>query len=933
MESFLSEIAKNIVKQKENFKDNCIIVPNRRTELFLKKEIVNNLKQTSWLPQIITIKSIFETNSKLIIEDDLLLISKLFTVYKKCTGSNESFDNFYYWGQIILSDFDDIDKYLVNAENLFTSIKDIQEIDSKFSSFDEDELRIIKTFWSNIDIEKESSHKTEFLNLWSKMSDIYAGFKKILSDEGLAYQGMAYRNLVENIANLNFEKKKYFILGFNALNKCEIEVFKFLKNNRETTFFWDYDDYYVKNEKNEAGRFLRNNLKLFPNNTKFNTNRINNSNLEVEVISLPSSVAQVKLIEEILTEWKKEPDFDVEKIAIALGDEGLLIPLMTSIPDFVGNYNITMGFPLKNTKAFNFLNSLISQRQNSRFLTDNVKFYHKDLTNILNQTYITEFYSESAKQILDYINREKLIYVDLSSLEKNDFFSKLFDTKPIENTEILNYLSEIIQDILDLSSKNEEFIFETEFLLKLANSINLVNDCFASGNIQVERKEILFKILLNAVKSVNLAFEGEPLRGMQVLGFLETRNLDFDRVIMLSMNEGIFPKKSAAQSLIPYNLRKFYELPSIEFQDSIFAYYFYRLLQRSKNIKILYSAQGDDKISGEVSRFVSQIKYEANFEVKFTNKAYKISLSDENILNAKKTPEVIEKIKTHLQNGISPSAINSFLSCQFKYFLRYVKGLKEVDEIEETQDAALFGSLFHEIMQNLYKPYENTLINKDIFKKIRSDENVNQCKRQAIKSVFKLKSDIQIDETEKKLILDVVIKYIKRMLDFDSQSPEFSIVGLETQISRDIKLNNALVAKLKGNVDRLDMQGITLRLIDYKTGKVKNSFSEIEDLFVQDRKYELDIIMQMFLYAYALREKYNFVCPSVISLNELNKDYDYRISLNKQKIDNFSDDLVEKFEENLISLFQIMLDSETMFLQTEEYDNCTYCPYKRICQR
>ena len=364
MKSFLFEVAQNIIQQKDDFQNICIVVPNRRTELFLKKEIVNSLNETSWLPQIITIKSIFESNSNLIVEDDLLLISKLFNVYKNCTGSNENFDNFYYWGQIILSDFDDVDKYLVDAEKLFASINDIQEIDAKFSSFDEKELEIIKRFWTNIDIDKPSSHKAEFLSLWSKMYDIYSEFRKILFEQGVAYQGMAYRDLVENIHNVNLEKDKYFIVGFNALNKCEIEVFKFLKTNRETAFFWDYDDYYVKNNEHEAGRFLRNNLKLFTNDLKSNNDKIKSQNLDVEVISLPTSVAQVKLIEEILTEWKAQPDFDIEKVAIALGDENLLIPLMTSIPDFVGDYNITMGFPLKNTKAFNFFSNLLSLRQN-----------------------------------------------------------------------------------------------------------------------------------------------------------------------------------------------------------------------------------------------------------------------------------------------------------------------------------------------------------------------------------------------------------------------------------------------------------------------------------------------------------------------------------------------------------------------------------------
>lgn len=933
MAKFLNEVASNILKNSSDLSDVCIIIPNRRTELFLKKELFALLNTTSWLPKIITIQNVFESNSKLIVAEDLLLIGKLYKVFKKHTKTEENFDAFYYWGQIILNDFDDIDKYLVDAEKLFTTIKDIGEIDAKFHSIEESELEIIKKFWANIDGSHKSDHKEKFLFLWSKMYDIYIDFRKVLFDEGIAYQGMAYRQLVENINLVNFDKEKYFVLGFNALNKCEKTLLKYLKSNRETKFYWDYDKYYFDNSSHEAARFLRENLRIFGSELN-NNNNISQNRPKVEVISVPTPIAQVKLLDKILTNWSKEANFDVENTAIALGNENLLIPLTNSIPNFVGEYNITMGFPLKNSKAFNFIYHLISLRQNSRNYDNSLKFYYKDITVLLNHIYISHFFADEASKILKFINTEKLIFADLEQHLETEFIKMIFSTKPATAIELLNWFSDITSMCLNNISKDEDFIIEAEFLIKIASNINLIIDSFVAGEIEIQKKDVLFKIIYNSLRSLSLAFEGEPLKGLQVLGFLETRNLDFDKVIMLSLNEGVFPKKSSSQTLIPYNLRKFYELPSIEFQDSIFAYYFYRLFQRAKDIKILYSAQGDETSNGEVSRFVSQIKYESGLDIKFTNKAYKISLSENFKILGSKTPEVIEKVKQHLQKGISPSAINTYLSCQFRYYLRYVLGLKEPDKLEEQEDSAAFGSLLHAIMKNLYSPYKNQIFNKDLFKIIRGKESLQKAKVLAIKEVFNLKSESQVKDAESKIIVDIVMKYVSRLLDYDSSNAEFSIINLEEEYSRDLNLNNYnLNVKIKGNIDRVDRQSETLRVIDYKTGSVNKQAEAISDLFAQDRKYDLDILMQVFLYSYILRKDFDFVCPAVFDLNKLGKNYDFKILLTKNEVINFSDENVQDFEACLIEMFQGFIDPNSNFSQTKTSDNCTYCPFKNICQK
>lgn len=940
MKSFLEEVAVNILNESSDLSDLEIIVPNQRTGLFLKKYLVELTNKTSWMPKITAIQDVFLNNSSLHHAEDLLLLYKLYDVFVLYTKSEESFDDFYYWGEIILNDFDDIDKYLVDASNLFSTIKDIKEIDNRFDGYQEEEIEIIRRFWVNINDSKLSIHKQKFLDLWQAMYDIYSKFREEILEQNIAYAGLIYRSVAENINNLVFDKSEYAIVGFNALNKCEKKLFSYLKANKKVKFFWDADKYYLNDENQEAGRFLRENVKKYPPHNDIGIiDSIKPFKKNIEVITAPSPVSQVKMLEAILEEWKTYKDYNPEKTAIVLGDENLLIPLLNSLPPFVEPYNVSMGFPVKNSAAYGFIYHLVSLRRRSRQQKELCSFYFKDVLSLINHSFIKNLFNQGACELETQINNEKLIYIESQLCSKNDFFYSLFKANINSVVDISEWVREICHETLNLISGKDEFTVDSEFLNKILSRVNVLNECIVSNQVNIKRPEIFYRLLLNSVRSLSIAFEGEPLQGLQVLGFLETRCLDFDKVIMLSVNEGVFPKKSAAQSLIPYNLRRFYELPSIEYQDSIFAYYFYRLLQRSKDLKIIYSAQAGDTGS-EASRFISQLKYESEQDIKYRNDGYQISISPSKPVFAKKTQQVNTKISEILKKGISPKAINEYLNCQFRFYLDYIEEIKEPLKLEEEEDSAFFGELFHEIMRELYEPYLAKVINDSDFADISAESNLQKAKYQALTKVFGLKSKAEVERYSQKLIVDIVMKYVDSLLKYDRQTCPFTIISLEKKHEYLLKYiesdsGEQIEILISGYIDRVDLHNGYFRVLDYKTGKIVQKLKFIDLLFKSDRSTELNSITQILLYSLMVSNNIDSsVCPGIFNINELSSDYSYHLIIEDKKLEKFNNTtLSAEFLKLLEQVFSELKTEEGYFKPTNNIKTCEYCPYKNICDR
>ena len=941
MNSFISDTANYIINNYSDLSKICIVVPNRRTGLFIKKEISNKINRLCFAPQIIGIKDIFISNSIFSEAEEIHLIYLLYKVFKKHTGLKDDFDEFFYWGEIILKDFDYIDKYLADAEKLFSNIKEIKEIDSLFDEYDEKEIEIIRKFWENIDQERISIHKRKFLDLWDSMFRIYKEFKELLEKDNIAYEGMIYRDLINNIQKINFDKEKYIFIGFNALNKCELELLKFFKKESKAEYFWDADKYYVNDHLQEAGLFIRENINLFPPPKGVSiSNEIDKNNADIEVISAPSEIAQTKLIPNILQEWQNKHDFNPEKTAIILGDENLLIPLMYSIPHEISEYNVSMGYPIKNSQSFNFvlhLCNLIKNHNNNNNNNNNnniTSYYFKDVLNILNHNFIKESFAKESLLCKEKIISEKIIMCDSKILAVNNLFSILFNTPTKEISLVSDYIIKVIDDIKSIISKSNKFKFEAEFLHRISLRLNVISDAIIKNNVDIQNINTYFRLLYNSLGSLSIAFEGEPLKGLQILGFLETRSLDFDRIIMLSMNEGKFPKKTSPQSMIPYNIRKFYGLPCIEYQDSIFAYYFYRLLQRGKDIKIIYSAQAQET-TGEASRFISQLEYELK-NLRYSNSGYKIQSLSNPEIRVFKDDRILNEIYKHFGNGISPSAINTYLNCPLMYYFKYIEKIKEPENLEEKDDAAYFGLVFHESMRLIYYNFQNKTITEETYKVISNEEFIKEKVEEATDIIIGSKKSLTENKNDS-ILTDIVIKYIKILLKHDQINTPFNIISMEKEYCFDINLdlnsdNNK--CKIKGTIDRVDIKNDTYRVLDYKTGSVKRNFTEFETLFELNRKNDLNGITQVLLYALLFdSENKSHVCPGLISITELLTDPEHRLKKNKQEFNGLDQEDYNHFLNLLKTKISEIYDVKMPILQTQELKNCLYCDYKLICMR
>ena len=922
MKTFLSEVVEYLLANKIDLGKSEIIVPNNRTRIYILDEFSKQISSAIYAPKITPITQVFYSQSNIKKIDDIFLLAKLYDIYKKYIKTNETLDDFFFWGQILLADFNDIDNYLANAQLIFKNILDIAQIDEQFGEISEEERKIIENFWKNITISANKSEQKEiFLNLAENFYNIYKDFTENLLEEKLAYQGLIYKHVIENLKSENFSQQTYIIVGFNALNECEKQLFSFLKKEKETLFFWDADRYYLDDKNQETGRFLRDLIKKFPPKIDI-PNNILNLERNIEIISTPSSIAQTKIINKIIDPKiiNKSEDKIQDKnfnTIITLGDENLLVPLLYSfdIQDF--KYNVSMGFPLKLSHSYTFLNYLISLQKN---IKTSGEFYKRDVENIENHSFFPMF--------------------------KNNFFNNFIPKRKINDVD--DFIKFLLTIFSFLQNKLSDDI-EIESNKLIIKQINAFKSSIEQYNIPLS-KDIFIKILRNSLRNAKLSFEGEDNKCVQVMGFIESRNLDFENVVMLSLNEDIFPKKSPAQSNIPYNIRKAFGLPAIEFQDSIFAYYFYRILQRSKNVKIVYSSQISDT-NAERSRFVTQIIYEldkkinpkSHTTINFTNFGYKISKQN-NTISVKKTPEIIEKLNLINEKGIFPSNINTFLNCSLKYYLHFIANLKEAGKQDDDFDAALMGTLLHNTIEYLYKPYLETVLNTDDFAKIKANVDI------AIENaVINAKTDAEKHKKPQPIIPDLMLEIIKKytlsLLDYDKKNVPITILALEKEfaVSLPIMLDSVPFSiNLKGKIDRFDYKNSALRVFDYKTGNVKLQ-KPLDKVFVFDQDHESNVLSQVLLYAYLVynQEKYKneIIIPGILMPHKLSDDnYEFKISVEKQGNSFIS---LQKIDENILNYIKIQLqlifsdlfNPEIDFIQTKEYNNCKYCEYKTVCER
>lgn len=939
MSNFLHLLARDIVqKYQENFEQLTIIFPNKRAGLFLASELSGLIKKPVWMPEILTISEFIGKHTGMKKAEELPLIIKLYKAYTTVSGTDEKFDDFYFWGNMLLNDFDDIDKYLVDPKAIFSNLVALKEIEQNFPFLTGEQIEIIKKFWSTFHTEKFSREQQEFLKVWDNLYPAYLEFKKQLFRENICYEGMGIRYFCEHIEEFQIDNHLIFA-GFNALSQSERQIFSHFQSNGSARFYWDYDIYYTSDEYQEAGRFMRDNLRLFPNELgQEHFNNFRYGNKDIAYIAVPSSVGQAKLIPELTKDTGEENDIQT---AIVLCDERMLIPVIHSIPEHIRKVNITMGYPAINTSVASFLHLLGEVKKYQKGKNEEVRFYYKPVMALLNHKLLKQLCPEEIDRFTDHIAKQNIIYVATEDLNFNATVASVFSSgaeNPAE--ELLYILSLLLQTLKE--EKGSLFPIEKDFIFNIYTRIQALKNTFREENIVPEAK-LYWQIIQKIIQTATIPFAGEPIEGLQLMGLLETRLLDFKNIILLSANEGIIPKTNPSSSFIPYNLRFGFKLPTPEHQEALYAYYFYRLLQRAQNIRILYSSGAQGIASNEMSRFLYQIKYESGLKVKELNFQNRISLPENPPISIEKSEEIQQALAALCSSetqALSPSALNSYLECPLRFYLKYIARIKEKEEVTEELDHRLLGNIFHESSESLYKLISEKEITPEVIERLRSNiPEIDEHIKRSYAHFYHKDSAGFIDSAGNDLVLEVIRKFIRRMFEYDKTIAPFRMLSMEQKYSCPVSVQINGTKKniwIGGYIDRIDQRASGIRIIDYKTGADTSTFKNIPSLFERENKTRNKAAFQLLLYCLIYDESVRPalpLSPGIYSIKLMfSPEYSDILKCDKDDVRNFSLYKTE-FYEQLIPLLEELFCPEIPFTQATDTNKCRNCPYNTICNR
>ncbi len=965
MEYFLESIARSLNNEFGNtLNRHCLVFPNRRAGLYFLKYLAARIRKPIWTPTILTINELFRSYSSLQTAGNEILLFELYKVYSKLKKSPESFDEFYYWGDMLLNDFDDVDKYLVDPSLLFRNVMDIKNIDQQFGSLTEEQVKIIKRFWINFNQDKPTNEKSGFISIWSILSELYSGFRNSLRIQNLAYEGMTFRELAESSENYPASEERWDLvhfIGFNALNQCEKVLMTRFKKAGKARFYWDFDNSYInQGQLNSAGFFLRENLKIFgndmPSDWSFDTMLSKSApTVHRRVIETSSDVAQVKLISQLLGELTDITDANAHHTAVILADENLLMPVLTSLPENMGDINITMGHPLKQTLVYTLLKNLMDLQRTSITTDGVVRFGYKSVISILKHTLLSGLLNESDNELVKKIIKTNLIWVPSDHFSQSEHLKRIFN-KPLTPAKLSDYLKDILSLIALNDLKNPDGSSDNsvqgnimnEFIYRVVLSINRLEIIVNSREVSFTT-DTYIRILDRMLRIQSVPFSGEPLSGIQIMGILETRALDFKNLIILSVNEGILPAVSSGSSFIPFSLRDAFGLPSVNHQESVYAYHFYRLLQRAENVTFTYNSNSEGLRSGEMSRFLIQMKYQDALKPEFLNLNFEIkthSSAGEKIERREEHSKQLASLFLDKNNArtLSPSAINTWLNCRMKFFYRYINHLKEPENISAEIDPAMLGNILHEIMKNLYHDYKGMILTDETLNSIiRNKQLMAKIINEAVNEKYKDGRDDLVSGNEL-IVREVLMNYLIRILNTDKALASLTILNLEDSFGFVLSFlsNGSQIEILTGGkIDRIDSVNGIIRIVDYKTGSVSESVKSINDLFIDDRKKDDDGWLQTLLYceAYRATNPGSFVRPSVYKIKKLsgalpNDKLKLKTAGRSESVIANYEVVREEFLTGLKVLTGIIFNEDEPFVKTSDIrGKCSNCPYKTLCMR
>ena len=959
MESFLKLVAADLYKHTEgNLAHTAVVFPNKRAGLFFNEYLAQESESPIWSPAYVSISELFRSLSPWEVGDPVKLVCELYKIFRRETQSTETLDDFYFWGEMLISDFDDADKNKVDTDKLFSNLQDLRNIMDDYTFIDDEQEEAIRQFFQNFSIERRTALKERFISLWDVLGNIYKGFRESLASQNIAYEGMMYRHVIEHLDVDKLPYEKYVFVGFNVLNKVEHTLFTQLKDAGKAVFYWDYDEFYMKENRqavtHEAGEFIRRNLRDFPSPLSGELFKNLSKPKEVHYIASSTENAQARYLPQWIRNNLTTPE---KETAVVLCNEALLQPVLHSLPAEVKHVNITMGFPLSQTPVYSFLIALLELHTHG-FNFKSGRYTFQSVVTLLKHPYTRQLTGQ-AELLEKELTRNNRFYPLPGELGKDEFLTRLF-TPLSGNLNLCIRLSETLQQVAGIYQANTSGTEDTdafnqlyrESLFKAYTTINRFRTLIEEDELTVQ-SETFRRLLVKVLSATNIPFHGEPAIGMQVMGVLETRNLDFRHLVLLSVNEGQLPKSGGDSSFIPYNLRKAFGMTTIEHKIAVYAYYFYRLLQRAERITLMYNTSSDGLNRGEWSRFMLQFLIEWPHPI--TRQFLEAGQSPQGTspITVEKTPDVMRRmqslfdVRANPKAKFSPSALNYYLDCPLKFYYRYVAGLSAPDEVSAEIDSATFGSIFHYAAEHIYKDLttHGKVINKEALETLlRNEVKLQDYVDTAFKKlVFNVPQNEKPEYNGVQLINSAVIaRYLKQLLQNDLRYAPFTFIASEMEVDEPIDIQTpkgVIKSRIGGIIDRMDSKDGTLRIVDYKTGGDADTPPHVESLFIPDKKRS-NYVFQTFLYAAIMCRKQPTmkIAPALLYIHRAaTETYSPVIQMGeprkpKEAVEDFSK-YEKEYRERLQGLLEEIFNPEKSFTQTEIIEKCTYCDFKALCKR
>ncbi len=957
--SFLSVIAEDLLSRfGTDLADVAVVFPSRRARLFFNNYLYKHARTPVWAPQYYTIDELFGEMSDLHVADPIKLVCELYGTYISVHNAHaekfteETLDEFFSFGETLLGDFDDVDKHMVNACSLFSNLQDLDTLRDDFKHLNEEQTEALSRYFKQTFL-GESNLQQAFHSIWSILGEVYSTYKSRLNEQKIAYPGMLMRHVIERFTDIDATPLKhttYVFAGFNVLNTCEEKLFKLLKNR--ALFYWDADAYYIDdkgNALNEAGRFIAENIRKFGSAIEWKDfDSFQSEEKEITVIAAPSENAQTAAIVPWIQSLGKSKEFSDPDSAVILCNEQILPTVMHSIPaEDVENVNITMGFPITQTPVSGLLQTLADLQLKG---CSGTNFRYKYVLPVLRHPYIQVIFPE-AKSVEKTIVNGNLFFPNQDELLDTGIFRTTKDT-----TGLAEYLLEVIRRVGQSYGEDADRrdIYDglyQESVFRAYQVLNRLYGLLSTGELQVEKVTFL-RLMRKLLSTTQIPFHGEPVKGLQVMGILETRTLDFDHLILLSVNEGFMPGNSNDNTFIPQFLRKHFELSTLEHQDSVYAYYFYRLIQRAKKVTLVYNTDKTQMGKAEMSRFILQLLIDPKLKIK----RYSIQTSVRPVQT-----EVIEIPKAGLMDKIfrkydcntnpeayslSPSALNVFIDCPLRFYFQYIEELRAGDELTDELDSAQFGTIFHKAAELLYrkigrvgdnKQFEPFIVRKEDLEfflehSFQQDFLVNQ----AFSTEYFKGRPVELDQYNGEQLINfrVVRHMLQRLIELDIKRTPFYICGLEYRLYDYFELGSGIKLKVGGIIDRLEEKEGSNWIIDYKTSGRAKPFKTMEDLVIP-KENRASHVFQTFSYAsvFMNNNANHPIVPALLYLQEAGKeDYSPVIQFEKEDISDYRS-LDEAFKESFKHKIAELFDENIPFYQTSVVSKCEYCDFKNLCNR